>query len=346
VQRGREDGGVGRALGRALLDPALADLGDSVTRLVVVPDGPLHRVPWDLLRLPDGRYAVERYAVSVAPSAEILAALWRQPRRRGPGPDRLLAFGDPAFGGERGPDSPAGHDTIDAGLDWASGLPRLPGSGREARLVAGYAPDAVVRLRNQASAGYLKHAPLDRYGVIHFATHAIVDERSVARTVLALAPDTGDNGLVGPGDLASLKLDADLVVLSGCRTAGGVLVEGEGVQGLTAPLIQAGARSVVASQWRIPDRSTIAFIQALYQALARGQAVGDALRAAKLEALRRHVPPREWAAFTVVGDPLVGVPLRAPGPGGWRPAAVAAGLVLGAAGLAYARRGRRPTRDP
>src|SRR5206468_7698702 len=93
-----EEGDLGRAFGRALLDPAEAELGAGVTRLIVVPDGPLHRVPWDLLRLADGRYLVERYAVSVAPSAAILAALWRHPRVAAL-PDRpvpLLAFGDPA----------------------------------------------------------------------------------------------------------------------------------------------------------------------------------------------------------------------------------------------------------
>ena len=140
--------------------------------------------------------------------------------------------------------------------------------------MARYSTDAEVRLRRERQRGYLKHAPLERFRVIHFATHAVVDERSAARTVLALAPDGSDNGLVGPGDLAALRLDADLVVLSGCRTAGGVLVEGEGVQGLTAPLIQAGARSVVASQWRIADRGTIPFIQAFYQALAERPAGG------------------------------------------------------------------------
>ena len=124
--------------------------------------------------------------------------------------------------------------------------------------------------------------------------------------------------MVGPGDLAALRLDADLVVLSGCRTAGGVLVEGEGVQGLTAPLIQAGARSVVASQWRIADRRTIPFIQAFYQALAKGLPVGDALRAAKLDGFRRGAPPWDWAAFTAVGDPWSPYALRAPWLDAWR----------------------------
>ena len=320
LMRGEEDvAPLARTLGGMLVDSALAELGGRVTRLIMVPDGPLHRVPWDLLRLPDGRYVVEQYSVSVTPSAGILAALWRHPRagHASDQPVRLLAFGDPTY---------------------AAKLSRLEGSGREARLVARYSAEPEVRLRTDASATYLEHAPLEPYRIIHFATHALVDERSAARTVLALAPDSSDNGQVGPGDLAALRLDADLVVLSGCRTAGGVLVEGEGVQGLTAPLIQAGARSVVASQWRIADRGTVPFIQAFYDALAESLPVGDALREAKLEALHRGVPPREWAAFTTVGDPLVGVTLREPRAEIWSALMLVAALAFGAAGFVFARR--------
>ena len=312
------------AFGSALLNPALGELDRKITRLVVIPDGPLHRVPWDLLRLSDGHYLVERYAISVAPSASILAELWRHPKSGQADAVPLLAFGDPAFGV----------------LDSAEGSQRLEGSGREARLVARYSPHAEVRLRERASAGYLKHTPLDRFRVIHFASHALVDERSVTRSMLALAPDRDESGRVSPGDLAALRLDADLVVLSGCRTAGGVVVEGEGIQGLTAPLIQAGARSVVASLWRIGDQSTIGIVGAFYRSLAMGLPVGDALRAAKLDALRRGRPAREWAAFTLVGDPLVSVSLRAPSRQGW-PAVVVVALALGAAGLAYSRSRRR-----
>jgi CHAT domain-containing protein len=269
---------------------------------------------------------VEQYSVSVTPSAGILAALWRHPRagRTSDHAVRLLAFGDPAYGA--------------AGLDSTGELTRLEGSGREARLVARYSPEGDVRLRREASATFLEHTPLEPYRIIHFATHALVDERSAARTVLALAPDSSNNGRVGPGDLAALRIDADLVVLSGCRTAGGVLVEGEGLQGLTAPLFQAGARSVVASQWRIADRGTVPFIQAFYEALAQSLPVGDALRQAKLKALHRGVPPREWAAFTTVGDPLVSVRLREPWPEIWSGVMLVAALAFGAAGLVYARR--------
>jgi tetratricopeptide (TPR) repeat protein len=124
----------------------------------------------------------------------------------------------------------------------------------------------------------------------------------------------------------------------------GVLVEGEGVQGLTAPLIQAGARSVVASQWRIPDRSVIPFIESFYHSLADGLTVGDALRAAKLDALGRGAPAGVWAGFTTVGDPLVSVRLRKPASGVRQAAVLVAAIVVSTAATAYWWKRRRAVR--
>jgi hypothetical protein len=143
---------------------------------------------------------------------------------------------------------------------------------------------------------------------------------------------------VGPAELAALRLDADLVVLSSCRSAGGVILQGEGVQGLTAPLLQAGARSVVATQWEVGDRNTVRLIESLYRNLAGGALVGEALHRAKLESLHRGAPPREWAAFVTVGDPVVAVPLRAPRRT-W--AAVLGALVLAVSLAAYLLMQRR-----
>src|SRR4029079_5766182 len=138
------------------------------------------------------------------------------------------------------------------------GLPRLTASGDEARDVARYATRSEGRLRGDASEAWLKRTRIDRFGVIHLATHALVDESSLARTSLALAPGAGEDGFLSPADLSALTLRAaladlsalmlraDLVFLSACRTAGGVMVTGEGLQGLTSPLLEAGARSVVA----------------------------------------------------------------------------------------------------
>ena len=349
-----EDGADPRAitgrLGATLLGPVADSLPPEITRLVIVPDGPLHRVPFDALLLPDGRPAVERFAVGLAPSAGVALGLWRDPARpAGVEPARLLALGDPEFAGERVALASRDAGVYRSAFAAEGGLARLAGSGDEVREVARYARAAEVRLRGDASEEWLKHAPLARFRVIHFATHALVDESSLARTALALAPGGGEDGFLSPADLAALRLNADLVVLSACRTAGGVAIAGEGMEGLTAPLVAAGARSVVATQWRIGDRSTVRLVDDLYGALARGLPVVDALREAKLAAIRRGAPASEWAGFTVVGDPLARVPVSSPAPGpriSWVPVAAGALLVLAAGYFAMRRSGRSSERGP
>ena len=310
LEAGDDPRALERSLGATLLDSAVRALASSITRLVIVPDGALHRVPWDALRLPNGRYAAARFAIGVAPSATVAATLWRTPRTP-TARVRLLAFGDPAFSAATPPASEG--ESYRGAFDATGGLARLPESAREARLVARFADDAEVRLGKNATAAYLERASLTPYEVLHFATHAVVDDRIATRTALALAPGSGDDdGFVSPAQLAALRLNSPLVVLSACRSAGGVVVGGEGVQGLTAPLLAAGARVVVATSWRISDRGTVPLVDAFYAAMARGLPVGDALRAAKLEAIRRGAPPRDWAAFTAVGDPLAIIPLHEP----------------------------------
>jgi tetratricopeptide (TPR) repeat protein len=337
-------GSLDRDLGARLLDPVVAELAPGIRRLVVIPDGPLHRLPFDALRLADGRLVVERFAITLAPSAGVLQELWRR-AAAAPGLEataRILALGDPRFDAARPARDAAAQAFIEA-FAAGGGLPRLPASAREARLVGRYADSAEVRLGDSASEAYLERTRLDRFRVIHLATHAVVDDRSVARTAIALTPGPEDDGFVAPAELAELPLHADLVVLSACRTAAGVLVAGEGIQGLTAPLLQAGARSVVATRWRIGDRAALEIIRPFYDALAAGLPVADALQAAKLAVLRRGAPAREWVAFTAVGDPLVRIPLhrpRAPWQA-WAAGLVGAAVLLGALGHRVTR-GRSP----
>lgn len=354
LEAGENAAGPAKALGKALLDPVSFDLAH-ITRIVVVPDGPLHRVPFDVLPLADGKPAVERWAFGLAPSATVAVRLWKSEQqapsaspasREAP----ILALGDPAFPNElSGPTLES--EVYRSAFETRGGLRRLAGSGKEAREVARFAAGgAEVRLREGASEQWLKHAALERFRVIHLATHALVDETSIARTALALAPGSGEDGFLSPADLAALRLNADLVVLSACRTAGGVAVAGEGIQGLTTPLLSAGARAVVATQWPIQDRSTVRLVEDLYAGLARGLTVAEALRETKLAAIRRGLPARDWAGLTVVGDPLVRVAVVTPPARAGKLAmlAVLAGVILLAGGIYLVTRWRerRAERGP
>jgi tetratricopeptide (TPR) repeat protein len=292
-------------LGETLLGEALASLPPTVTRLVVVPDGPLHRLPFDALRLRSGDWAASRYAIALAPSATVAVRLAERPRDAAG--RTLVALGDPLFPGELStPDARVLRD----GFTGSGGLPRLPTSGVEATRVGEYGANALVRLRSGASEWFLKQQHARRISVLHLATHALVDDRAYGRSAIALAAGSGDDGFLTVQELGAARIDAELVVLSACRTAGGVLLEGEGVRGLTAPLLEAGARAVVATQWAIGDRSALPLIDRFYAELARGARAVDALQRVKAEAIRAGVSPRDWAAFTIVGDGAVRPSLR------------------------------------
>jgi CHAT domain-containing protein len=308
LQSGEDARSLGRDLAAALIAPILDYLKPSIRRLMIVPDGALGRLPFDALVLRDDRYLLERYSVSYVPSAT--AAIGLAQRRQADAPATLV-LADPRFAGETSA-AAAGADVFRGAMAGRAALPRLRGSSREARAVARYSDAALVRRRASASEAWVKQNSLTPYGVLHFATHALVDEGSVTNTALALAPGDGEDGFVNAGELLNLKLAADLVVLSACRTAGGVLLRGEGVQGLANPLLAAGAHSVAATWWPIGDAASVRLVDEFYASLASGLAVGDALQRAKLAALRRGAPTHEWAAFTIIGNPATRPPLRIP----------------------------------
>ncbi len=344
IESGEDARALGRTLGELLLDRALHLLDPTVRRVIVVPDGALHRVPFDALVMADDRYVIERFAVSYAPSANIAAALWSREHdgRR----ERALVVADPRFEPETNV-ATSGAEVFRDAVAGRGGLPRLRGSGREAGVVASYFANPTVRRRANASEAWLKREPLTEYGVLHFATHALVDEGSVTTTALALAPGEGEDGFLSAGEVVGLRLSADLVVLSACRTAGGALIRGEGVQGLSSPLLSAGARAVAASWWPIGDEATVRMTEAFYQAMADGRRASDALREAKLAALARGAPVREWAAFTIVGDPLVRPAVQQPSnlPTRWILAGAAVLVMLLAYGWAAKRKRRSAERS-
>jgi CHAT domain-containing protein len=295
---GTEPIAVGRQLGAALLQPIVNALPARVTRIAISPDGDLFRVPFDALRLADDHYAVERFAISLVPSATVALLVRAVPSA--PGATRLIAIGDPTFSR-----APAGDTTRFASLT----LARLPQSAQEARRVAEYGTHSVVWTRADANEAAIRNADWSTVGVVHFATHALIGE-SQSRTALALTPSGADDGFLTTSEIAALHLNGSLVVLSACQTLGGQILGGEGLRGLTGPLFEAGARTIVVTHWSIGDRSVLPFVDRFYASMADGANVGDALRQAKLAAIRDGARISDWAAFTVIGDASMHPPLR------------------------------------
>lgn len=293
---------LGRRLGVVILQPVTRALPPRVTRLTLSPDGDLYRVPFDALRLADDHFAVERYTISIVPSATVALML---PELRHPvSAARLLAIGDPSFAHERGARLALRTDATSdsSGRFQQVSLARLPHSADEAVRVARYGLKSVVLTRGDATERAVRALDWTNIGVAHFATHALIDAEGQARTALALTPSPGDDGFLTAEGLASLRLNGTLVVLSACETVGGQILGGEGLRGLVGPLFEAGARTAVVTLWSIGDRSVLPFVDRFYANMAAGLSVGDALRQTKLVAIRDGARISDWAAFTVIGD--------------------------------------------
>jgi CHAT domain-containing protein len=300
-----------RRLGAALLQPVLGALASSVTHLVISADGDLHRIPIDALRLSDDRRALERFTISMGPSATAWLAL--RTTARPPGM-QLVAVGDPHYA-----TAPGAASSRAAGFAGVR-LPRLTYSGDEARRVSQYSTRSLLLTGRGATEGATLRALGPDVGVAHLAVHGLVDDGGSSHTAIALAPGDGGDGFLTVEDLSQLTLSGPLVVLSACRSSGGEILGGEGLRGLTAPLLEAGARAVVGTHWSIGDRSIVPLVERFYAAMAAGHRADDALRQAKRAAIEAGVNIADWAAFTIIGDasvrPVLRLPAREP-PSAW-----------------------------
>ena len=137
--------------------------------------------------------------------------------------------------------------------------------------------------------------------IIHLATHGLFDDIRGLGSAIALAPSGKDDGLLTAEEILNLKLNAELVVLSACDTGRGRLT-GDGVIGLSRSLISAGVPSVIVSLWRVPDNTTAGLMVEFYRQLDNNPDKAQALRQAMLNTMKQHPNPRDWAAFTLIGE--------------------------------------------
>ena len=310
-------------LSRHLLSPLTEALRQELAgrRLLVVADGALHYVPFAVLRSPlaPGEPLIERHEVLHLPSASTLAVLRR--------PDdsvaslSMLLLADPVFD-RRDPrlSAVAGRRAASAAEDPGEGfLPRLAGSGREAQLIAALLPVGAVNVASgfDAQRQRLSTPEAARAGLLHVATHGLIDASRPSASGLMLSrwDEAGQpvDGFLSLEDIYGLSLQADLVVLSGCRTALGKEVRGEGLVGLSRGFLQAGSRAVVASLWQVEDAATAELMEHFYRALVQDhRSPSAALRLAQrhLMASERFHDPFFWAAFVVQGDGRWRVTLR------------------------------------
>ncbi len=297
-----------RRLYDILISPIEALLPASGARLTIVPHGPLFGLSFAALQNRRGRYLVERYALHDVPSGAVLALGAGRPAATG---TSWVLVADPS-------PRPRG----------AAALPALPAASREIAAAAATAPaGSVKRMAGPAASERAFRAAVGDARVVHVAAHAVVSDKDPTSAFLAFGRDTGagaqpdgnGDGRLTAADIYDLRVSADLVVLSACRS-GRWRITGDGVAGFTLAFISAGARTVVASLWDAPDESARRLMRTFYARLAAGDDKADALAAAErtlladLRAGRVKVtspageitlPPHPaiWAGFRVHGVP-------------------------------------------
>lgn len=280
------------------------------THLIIIPDGPLHFLPFEALvtkirwemfdrklnfsRYKNASYLIETYAVSYAPSASVL---YHVVTRAFPGSDfkgDLLAIANPRA------------DSQDPLL---SPLPKAEATTKALRKMF---PNCLIVTGRQATKKcYFENA--DAYKIIHLATHGIVNEDQPMDSKLFFAGEgeQREDASLHVYEILNRTLRAELLVLSACETGLGTLRRGEGVLGLARAFLCAGTPALVATLWSVEDSSN-ELISHFYANLKAGMRKSDALREAKLQMIRSigrqgpltfsYANPYLWAPFILIGD--------------------------------------------
>jgi tetratricopeptide (TPR) repeat protein len=256
-----------QSLYRAVIGP-LDDLLQPDDRLIVVPHGVLHGLPFQAFHDGEG-YLVDRHPITIAPSAAVMHAC------------RQLA-------------RPIGDRALIVGIDDPS-LPMVP---REVEAIGQTWASATVATGPRATSAMLRrHA--GTFDVLHLATHGVFRADNPSFSSIKLA----DSWLT-VRDLAELARGAQLVTLSACETGVAGISAGDEVIGLTRGLLGAGCSAVVASLWTVSDESTARLMEQFYASLRAGQVPAIALRTAMLDIRAQYDHPYFWAPFMVIGDGL------------------------------------------
>jgi CHAT domain-containing protein/tetratricopeptide (TPR) repeat protein len=277
-------------LHQLLIDPIASLLPkDPNAHVIFIPQGSLFQVPFPALQDANGTYLIQKHTILTAPSIQVLD-LTRQQKlaQKQPNSGNALVLGNPTM--------PSVSPSLG---EPKKQLSPLPGAEAEARSIASLLNTQAITGAQGTKAAIVQKMP--QASIIHLATHGLLDDVRGLASAIALAPSGSDDGLLTAEEIFDMKLQASLVVLSACNTAEG-RITGDGVIGLSRSFISAGVPSVIVSLWRVSDAPTAELMRSFYQNLQNNPNKAQALRQAMLTTMKTHSNPRDWAAFTLIGE--------------------------------------------
>jgi CHAT domain-containing protein len=305
---------------------------DQLQRLVVVPNGPLTGLPFEVLvtgksaPVTDQNYAnvpflIQKLAVNYIPSPQNFVVL-RNNLKPSAATQPYIGFGDfkPATASQLEASFPpkrCGQDL--AGMEQ---LPLLPGTEREVSYVGKslfHVPDSDIVLGSAFTKQHMKDANLDQFRVVHLATHALLptDLSCLTEPTVIVSPDisdrTADSAFLKLSDILALKLDADLVLLSACNTGNSGQIAGDSLSSLARSFFFTGARGLLVTHWELSDVAAPLLTALTLQAAGQSRDSTEALRDAKLTLIHDvasklgkdgnfYTHPYTWGAFVLIGD--------------------------------------------
>jgi CHAT domain-containing protein len=301
---------------------------DGVTRLTMAPTGPLLSLPFALLlsgpadpgALNDAPWLIRRLALAYVPAPANFVTL-RKIAGTSHATRPWFGFGDfqPVTLAQAQHSFPGASCANSARL--LAELPKLTFARREldvARNLFGARPQEEL-LGTSYTAANIERSDLANYQILHFASHALLPSEIACEDqpaiVTSAPPGASDasGALLTASDIAALKLDADLVVLSACNSGGPAggqagTTAGESLSGLARAFFYAGARGLLVTHWSVNDQASAFLVLDTMQRARAGKDSGEAgdveqaLRQAQLGLLQSTPHPFYWAAFALIGE--------------------------------------------
>ncbi|MEP5611901.1 MAG: CHAT domain-containing tetratricopeptide repeat protein [Cyclobacteriaceae bacterium] len=283
---------ISRALYKQIFQP-IDELAtrEEIINLTIINDGILNMLPFELLNNGDD-YLLNRYTIRYANSMSLMLRNAENRQKS----SNLISFA-PIFEGNS---DQANRDVIRGELG------SLPGAVEEATSVSIFFNGKSIIEKEATETSFRSQA--HEFGVIHLATHAIIDDNNPDNSKLVFSSEDSLNndGYLHAYEIYNLDLNAQLITLSACNTGFGKIKKGEGVMSLSRAFAYAGVPSTVVSLWPASDKSTPELMKFFYQNLKDGQAKDAALNSARKQYLEtatgkaRH--PFYWGGFVLIGD--------------------------------------------
>ena len=267
---------ISRWIYEAMVSPLESFIEDKT--LIIVPHRIIHFIPFDALF--DGqRYLVEKHALIYVPAASVIPFL----KQRNTLLDSAIVLGNPL-------------------VSYNSSTKPLPGAEQEAKIVGRHFPQRKILTGSQATETIFYEESF-AYDIIHLACHAFMNRSEPMSSQLLLAQDPTNDGMLTVKELYSLNLKANIVTLSACETGLSELANGDELIGLVRGFFFAGARSVLASLWKVDDEATQEVMILFYKELLSGKDKATALQTTKLKLIKSGAfnQPFYWAAFNLYG---------------------------------------------